>query len=200
MPAWRQRDDLWTHGPAQPKGVLQFLGGSGLGASPQLSYRRLLEALSSRGWLVQCWSYLPSFDHQLLAVQAWRSFRCQRQSDLPVLRLGHSMGCKLHLLAPDQGRGCSGEALLSFNNFSADRSRLLIAAATTHRTGLAAWDGGTAAASHHHRDRRGLGVSPARQSRPRAGDGATVLLRLRHHLAGRAQPCERRWLRIGVCW
>ena len=32
------------------------------------------------------------------------------------------MGCKLHLLAPDQGRGCSGEALLSFNNFSADRS------------------------------------------------------------------------------
>ena len=122
MPAWRQRGDLWTVGPAEPKGVVQFLGGSGLGASPQLSYKRLLEAISRRGWLVQCWSYLPSFDHQLLAVQAWQSFRAQRHSGLPVLRLGHSMGCKLHLLAPDQGRGCRGEALLSFNNFSADRS------------------------------------------------------------------------------
>ena len=87
MPTWRQRGELWTVGPTQPKGVVQFLGGSGLGASPQLSYKRLLEAVSRRGWLVQCWSYLPSFDHQLLAVQAWRSFRSQRQSDLPVLRL-----------------------------------------------------------------------------------------------------------------
>ena len=109
MPAWRQRGELWTVGPAQPKGVVQFLGGSGLGASPQLSYKRLLEAISRRGWLVQCWSYLPSFDHQLLAVQAWQSFRAQRHSGLPVLRLGHSMGCKLHLLAPDQGRGCRGK-------------------------------------------------------------------------------------------
>ena len=99
MPAWRQRGELWTVGHAEPKGVVQFLGGSGLGASPQLSYKRLLEAISRRGWLVQCWSYLPSFDHQLLAVQAWQSFRAQRHSGLPVLRLGHSMGCKLHLLA-----------------------------------------------------------------------------------------------------
>ena len=58
MPTWRQRGELWTVGPTQPKGVVQFLGGSGLGASPQLSYKRLLEAVSRRGWLVQCWSCL----------------------------------------------------------------------------------------------------------------------------------------------
>ncbi|MFO0006323.1 MAG: DUF1350 family protein, partial [bacterium] len=42
--------------------------------------------------------------------------------DGPVLRLGHSLGCKLHLLAPDNGRTCSGLVALSFNNFSAERS------------------------------------------------------------------------------
>ena len=119
---WQQCDELWLLAPPQPKGVIQFIGGSGLGATPQLSYKRLLEAMAQQGWLVQCWSYLPGFDHQLLAVQAWRSFRAQRQQELPVLRLGHSMGCKLHLLAPDQGRGAQGEVLLSFNNFAADRS------------------------------------------------------------------------------
>ena len=119
---WRQRQDLWLLIPQQPIGVIQFLGGSGLGATPQLSYRRLLEAMAQRGWLVQCWGYLPGFDHQLLAVQAWKAFRQQRQAGLPVLRLGHSMGCKLHLLAPDQGRGAAAEVLLSFNNFNAERS------------------------------------------------------------------------------
>ena len=119
---WQQRNELWLLAPPQPQGVIQFIGGSGLGATPQLSYRRLLEAMAQRGWLVHCWSYLPGFDHQLLAVEAWRSFRAQRPQQLPVLRLGHSMGCKLHLLAPDQGRGAEGEVLLSFNNFAADRS------------------------------------------------------------------------------
>lgn len=38
------------------------------------------------------------------------------------LRLGHSLGCKLHLLAPDGGRGSHGLVALSFNNFQADRS------------------------------------------------------------------------------
>lgn len=40
----------------------------------------------------------------------------------PPLRLGHSLGCKLHLLAPDGGRGSHGLVALSFNNFQADRS------------------------------------------------------------------------------
>jgi len=44
-----------------------------------------------------------------------------------VLRLGHSLGCKLHLLAPDGGRGSSALVALSFNNFSAERSIPLLA-------------------------------------------------------------------------
>ncbi|MEB3271518.1 MAG: DUF1350 family protein [Synechococcus sp.] len=168
--------------------MVEFIGGSYLAATPQLSYRRLLETLARRGWRIHAWSYVPGFDHQSQANQAWREFRRARlarppaapagRSDLarawgdpwqqqpaagsgrsrdrpaaapgaaergdgaaaataamaqvpaaPVLRLGHSLGCKLHLLAPDAGRGCAGLVALAFNNFSAERSVPLLAEA-----------------------------------------------------------------------
>ncbi|MFM2122353.1 MAG: hypothetical protein RLZZ589_790 [Cyanobacteriota bacterium] len=124
--SWRQRGSLWTLQPPDPQGRVDFIGGSYLAATPQLSYRRLLEALARQGLEVWAWSYVPGFDHQAQANEAWRAFRGER-SALPVLRLGHSLGCKLHLLAPDNGRGCSGLAALSFNNFSAERSVPLLA-------------------------------------------------------------------------
>ena len=48
--------------------------------------------------------------------------RAGGETGVPVLRLGHSLGCKLHLLAPDGGRRCEGLVAMSFNNFSAERS------------------------------------------------------------------------------
>ena len=127
--SWRQRGGLWLLDPPGPatRGVIQFIGGSYLAATPQLSYRRLLEALARQGLAIQAWSYVPGFDHQAQANEAWRLFRGIRSDALPSLRLGHSLGCKLHLLAPDNGRGCSGLAALSFNNFSAERSVPLLA-------------------------------------------------------------------------
>jgi hypothetical protein len=119
-------------------GLVEFIGGSMLAATPQLSYGRLLEALARRGWKVHAWSYVPAFDHQAQANEAWRAFRAARRelqssgdpsgaAGPPVLRLGHSLGCKLHLLAPDAGRGCEGLVALSFNNFAAERSIPLLA-------------------------------------------------------------------------
>jgi len=125
--SWRQRDSLWILEPPAPRGVIQFIGGSYLAATPQLSYRRLLETLERRGMAIQAWSYVPGFDHQAQANEAWKLFRSVRGDGLPVLRLGHSLGCKLHLLAPDNGRGCDGLVALSFNNFSAERSVPLLA-------------------------------------------------------------------------
>ena len=128
MARWRQQGDLWLldpynhpHGDHPPQGLIQFIGGSYLAAKPQLSYRRLLEALARRGWQIATWSYVPGFDHQGQANTAWRHFRSLRRQlpnpgGRPCLRLGHSLGCKLHLLAPDGGRGCDGLAALSFNN------------------------------------------------------------------------------------
>ena len=130
MAQWRQRGDIWQLEPSgRPRGTVEFIGGSYLAATPQLSYRRLLEALASRGWRIRAWSYVPGFDHQDQANTAWRRFRQLRDGDLsePVLRLGHSLGCKLHLLAPDGGRACDGLVALSFNNFSAERSVPLLA-------------------------------------------------------------------------
>ena len=124
--SWRQRGSLWTLQPPDPIGRVDVIGGSYRAATPQLSYRRLLEALARQGLAVWAWSYVPGFDHQAQANEAWRAFRAER-CGLPVLRLGHSLGCKLHLLAPDNGRGCSGLAALSFNNFSAERSVPLLA-------------------------------------------------------------------------
>jgi hypothetical protein len=107
-------------------GLIQFIGGSYLAATPQLSYRRLLESLAARGWAIQAWSYVPGFDHQSQANEAWRAFRSDRAGER-VLRLGHSLGCKLHLLAPDGGRRCAALVALSFNNFSAERAVPLLA-------------------------------------------------------------------------
>jgi len=128
MTRWRQRGDIWQLEPATiERGTIEFIGGSYLAASPQLSYRRLLEALAALGWRVRAWSYVPGFDHQEQANLAWRRFRQLRSADEAVLRLGHSLGCKLHLLALDGGRGSSSLVALSFNNFSAERSIPLLA-------------------------------------------------------------------------
>lgn len=128
MTPWRQQGELWTLEPTgRPRGVIEFIGGSYLAATPQLSYRRCLEALAARGWRIHAWSYVPGFDHQSQANAAWRQFRQLReqqagQPEATLIRLGHSLGCKLHLLAPDGGRRCDGLVALSFNNFSAERS------------------------------------------------------------------------------
>ncbi|MEI6360387.1 MAG: DUF1350 family protein [Synechococcus sp. ELA619] len=139
MSSWQQQGSLWCLTPPQPQGLVEFIGGSYLAASPQLSYRRLLEALARRGLAIRAFSYVPGFDHQDQANGAWKAFRRAREA-MPLgpqaleagpegkaLRLGHSLGCKLHLLAPDNGRGSSALVSLSFNNFSADRSIPLLA-------------------------------------------------------------------------
>ena len=125
---WRQQGSVWLAVPPSPIGVIQFIGGTYLSIQPQLAYRRLVTAFETLGWAVLSWAYSPSFDHQAQADQACSALEHARRrepalsADLPVLRLGHSLGCKLHLLAPDGGLGCNRAALLSFNNFSAERS------------------------------------------------------------------------------
>jgi hypothetical protein len=47
----------------QPRALIHFLGGAFLGAAPQLTYRYMLERLSSRGYLMVATPYQLSFDH-----------------------------------------------------------------------------------------------------------------------------------------
>ena len=99
---WRQQGKIWQLKPAQPVGQVDFIGGSYLAATPQVSYRRLLEDLSNSGLVINAWAYVPGFDHQSQAREAWFDFRSARKQlekrygPLPMpLRLGHSLGCKL---------------------------------------------------------------------------------------------------------
>jgi len=117
--------------PAQPVGIIQFIGGNGLAVQPQWSYQRLLRAFEAQGWGVLTWVYRLSLDHQQQADQAFLDLeRVLRREPglarLPLLRVGHSLGCKLLLLAPDEGMGCGGAAMLAFNNYSAGRSIPLV--------------------------------------------------------------------------
>ena len=129
MNSWRQQGNLWQLRPSRPQALVEFIGGSYLAATPQVSYRRLLEDLAKLNLAVHAWAYVPGFDHQSQARQAWSELRearrrlVERSGSLPPsLRLGHSLGCKLLLLAPDGGRSSQCLVALSFNNFAADRS------------------------------------------------------------------------------
>ncbi len=129
MTRWRRHGQVWCLWPSNPIGLIEMIGGSYLATTPQISYRRLLEELSLENLAIHAWGYLPALDHQSQANQAWRDLRnCReklvsRVGTLPLsLRLGHSLGCKLHLLAPDGGRNSTGLVAMSFNNFAANNS------------------------------------------------------------------------------
>ena len=61
MANWRQLGSIWQLRPAEPTGLIEFIGGSYLAATPQLSYRRLLEDLAADGLAVHAWAYVPGF-------------------------------------------------------------------------------------------------------------------------------------------
>ena len=67
------------------------------------------------------WAYNLSMDHQQQANQAFPELEQVLRRDpglagLSLLRVGHGLRCKLLLLAPDEGLGCAGAAMLAFNN------------------------------------------------------------------------------------
>ena len=119
----------YCYWPSSPKKILEFIGGSYLASKPNLTYKRFIESLTDKNYAVHAYKYTPQFDHQELAIKAWKDFKiCRRLlskrlgSSIPTVRIGHSLGCKLHLISPDGGRNCEKFISISFNNFSASRS------------------------------------------------------------------------------
>ncbi len=129
MTKWRNIDKVWCIWPSRPSMLVEIIGGSYLASSPNISYRNLIQNLEKRNIAIHAYSYLPGLDHQGLANCAWQKLRnCRRKLiirigyELKVIRIGHSLGSKLHLLAPDGGRNCDGLISISFNNFAANKS------------------------------------------------------------------------------
>ena len=129
MSTIRQIKDVSCQWPSRPVGLIEIIGGSYISMKPEISYKRLISQLLQRNFAVHSISYIPNFDHQIQANQAWKQFRLTRtilEKRVGLIqksiRLGHSLGCKLHLLAPDGGRNCNGLVAISFNNFKANKS------------------------------------------------------------------------------
>jgi len=115
--------------PSNPKKIIEFIGGSYLATRPDFSYKRFIENLLKKNYAVHAYRYIPQFDHQELSSNAWKDFKsCKKilfkrlSKELKTVRVGHSLGCKLHLISPDGGRNCEKFISISFNNFSANNS------------------------------------------------------------------------------
>ena len=115
--------------PSNPKKIIEFIGGSYLATRPDFAYKRFIENLLIKNYAVHSYRYIPQFDHQEISYKAWKDFKnCKRilikrlSKELKTVRVGHSLGCKLHLISPDGGRNCEKFISISFNNFSANNS------------------------------------------------------------------------------
>lgn len=133
MMDWQEFSGNWIYIPSRPKAILHFLGGAFIGAAPHVTYRSLLEDTSQKGYAIIATPFINTFDHVDIARNVLESFEwCVEQLQiarklpnryLPIYGLGHSMGCKIHLLIgslfPVER---AGNILISFNNFPARRS------------------------------------------------------------------------------
>ncbi len=119
--------------PSQPKGVIHFLGGAFVATAPQVTYSWLLESLAQEGYAIIATPFLNDLNHNAIAQQALNRFETAYQRlglfrrYLPIYGLGHSMGCKLHLLINSLYEvQRSGNLLISYNNYPARKSVPLV--------------------------------------------------------------------------
>ena len=114
-------------------GIVHFLGGAFVATAPHISYNAILEEVCETGYLVIATPFLNTFDHFAIAREVLNRFetvleRLQKtnripQGYLPIYGLGHSMGCKLHLLIGSLYQiERSGNILISFNNYPASQA------------------------------------------------------------------------------
>ena len=130
---WQEISGNWVLIPSHPVGVIHFLGGAFVATAPHLTYRWLLENLANHGYVVIATPFVNTLDHEAIAQSVLKSFEFTleklkdlgliRKRYLPIYGVGHSMGCKLHLLIGTIPRiDRAGNILISFNNFSANKA------------------------------------------------------------------------------
>lgn len=127
---WQDIKDNWVLIPPHPIGIIHFLGGAFVATAPHLTYRWLLEQLANQGYVIIATPFINTLDHEAIAKSVLLNFERTlerlrnsgklRQLYLPTYGLGHSMGCKLHLLIGSLFTvERVGNILISFNNYTA---------------------------------------------------------------------------------
>ncbi|NEQ25842.1 MAG: DUF1350 domain-containing protein [Microcoleus sp. SIO2G3] len=130
---WQEVSGCWVLIPPRPSAIIHFLGGAFVAAAPQLTYRWLLEQLGRQGYAIIATPFVNTLDHAAIARDVLNRFettldRLQatnvlRKRYMPIYGVGHSMGCKLHLLIGSLFKvERAGNILISFNNYPATRA------------------------------------------------------------------------------
>jgi len=124
---WLEIRENWVLVPPRPIAIVHFLGGAFIGAAPHVTYRWLLEAIANQGYIIVTTPFINTFDHYQIARSVLEQLNQTlaelerlgklRRRYFPTYGLGHSMGCKLHLLIgslPKINR--AGNILIAYNN------------------------------------------------------------------------------------
>jgi hypothetical protein len=130
---WQEVSGNWVLVPEHPIAIIHFLGGAFVAAAPNVTYQWLLENLAEQGYVIVATPFINTFDHVAIAHEVLTTFDqalyyldkrvLSPWGYLPIYGLGHSMGCKLHLLINSLWEVQRvGNIYLCFNNYPAKRS------------------------------------------------------------------------------
>ncbi len=130
---WQEVSGSWVLIPKNPQGIVHFLGGAFVATAPHVTYRWLLEQLAGKGYAVVATPFVNTLDHKAIARDVLNRFettlnRLQNTTAftkryLPIYGVGHSLGCKVHLLIGSLfSVERAGNILISFNNYPAKRA------------------------------------------------------------------------------
>lgn len=130
---WQEVSGNWVLIPPRPTAIIHFLGGAFVATAPQLTYRWLLEQIANQGYIIIATPFLNGLDHLDMARQVLHQFENGierlyhtgqiKKSYLPIYGIGHSMGCKLHLLINSLFTvKRQGNIFISFNNYTASEA------------------------------------------------------------------------------
>ena len=131
---WQEIAGGWVYLPRQEIiGIVHFLGGAFVATAPQVTYRFLLEQISQAGYAIVATPFLNTLDHGAIAREVLNRFetiidRLQKTQAigkryLPIYGVGHSLGCKIHLLIGSIYKvERAGNILVSYNNYPVRRA------------------------------------------------------------------------------
>ena len=136
---WQEVSGNWILVPPHlptapyPQAIVHFLGGAFVATATSVTYQWLLENLARQGYLVVATPFINTFDHAAIAEEVLITFDqalrylykrvLPHGYYLPIYGLGHSMGCKVHLLINSLWEvERAGNIYMSFNNYPARRS------------------------------------------------------------------------------
>ncbi|NJL11083.1 MAG: DUF1350 family protein [Calothrix sp. SM1_7_51] len=134
---WKEITGNWVLVPRNPIGIVHFLGGAFVATAPHVTYRLFLEYLADKGYAIIATPFVNTLDHIAIAKTVLRNFERAlerlydssviRKRSLPIYGIGHSMGCKLHLLIGSLfAVERAGNILISFNNYAASEAIPLV--------------------------------------------------------------------------